>query len=242
MQYIYLTDDDIVANRLGQLSERQRELIRTQRLVWIAGTLGLAGIVLGLLIVLVIKYQNPAFANRGELFVFIPVLLFWIWILRLMPHRWHLANLDLRDGRINTIEGMVQTDIKFGYGFFRSIRHYIYVQDHSFHISSTQKRLFKPDQVYRIYHTQHGFHFLGAVLLVKVMKDQDPPSSLIEPLTARELTILQLIASGMTNQEIAVQLSLSVNTIKMYISQLYRKLDVNRRTEAVARSRELNLF
>ena len=242
MKHIYLTHDDYTANRLGQLSEKQRKMIRTQRLIWIVGTLGLAGIVLGFLLIVVIKYKNPNFANRGELFVFIPVMVFWLWILRLMPTRWRLANLDLRDGRIKTVTGMVQTDIKFGYGFFRSIRHYIYVQSLSFHVSSTQQRLFKSDQVYCIYHTQHGFQFLGAILLVKMIKEQDPPPSLTEPLTTRELTILQLLATGMTNKEIAIQLSLSVNTIKMYTSQLYRKLDVNRRTEAIARSRELNLL
>lgn len=242
MKHIYLTDDDFNANRLGQLSEKQRKMIRTQRLIWIVGTLGLAGIVLGFLLIVVIKFKNPDFATRGELFVFIPVMVFWLWILRLMPTRWRLANLDLRDGRINTVTGMVQTDIKFGYGVFRSIRHYIYVQSLSFHVSSTQQRSFKPDQVYCIYHTRHGFQFLGAILLVKMIKGQDLPPSLTEPLTTRELTILQLLATGMTNQEIAIQLSLSVNTIKMYTSQLYRKLDVNRRTEAITRSRELNLL
>jgi LuxR family maltose regulon positive regulatory protein len=54
--------------------------------------------------------------------------------------------------------------------------------------------------------------------------------------------ILRLIAAGYANKEIAQELHLSVNTVKMYASQIYRKLEVERRTEAVARGRELGLL
>jgi len=74
------------------------------------------------------------------------------------------------------------------------------------------------------------------------MKELDASLFLIEPLTSREQDILQLIAMGMTNKEIADQLSLSVNTIKMYVSQVYEELSVNRRTEAVAQARKLKLL
>lgn len=67
-------------------------------------------------------------------------------------------------------------------------------------------------------------------------------SELIEPLKSREIDILRLIASGCTNQEIAEQLHLSVGTVKWYINQLYGKLQVRRRTEAVMRARELGIL
>jgi LuxR family maltose regulon positive regulatory protein len=60
-------------------------------------------------------------------------------------------------------------------------------------------------------------------------------AGLAEPLTARELEILRLIAAGMRNQEIADQLVISLSTVKRHIANTYGKLGVDHRTEAVAR-------
>ncbi|MEW5959292.1 MAG: LuxR C-terminal-related transcriptional regulator, partial [Chloroflexota bacterium] len=68
------------------------------------------------------------------------------------------------------------------------------------------------------------------------------PRPLIDPLTARELEVLHLIAGGLTNQQIADKLIISVGTAKFYTSQIYSKLDVGSRTQAVARARELGLL
>lgn len=65
---------------------------------------------------------------------------------------------------------------------------------------------------------------------------------LVDPLTPRELEVLQLIARGYSNQDIADDLVLALGTVKWYASQIYSKLDVLNRTEAVARARELNLL
>lgn len=71
-----------------------------------------------------------------------------------------------------------------------------------------------------------------------------PPGSaaLVEPLTPRELEVLHFIAEGMTNQQIADELIISVGTAKFYTSQIYSKLNVSSRTQAVARARELGLL
>jgi LuxR family maltose regulon positive regulatory protein len=53
---------------------------------------------------------------------------------------------------------------------------------------------------------------------------------------------LGLIAEGMTNQQISAALVISVGTAKFYTSQIYSKLNVSSRTQAVARARELNLL
>ncbi len=66
-------------------------------------------------------------------------------------------------------------------------------------------------------------------------------SGLVEPLTARELEILRLIAAGLSNGEIAARLFLAVNTVKGHNRVLFGKLGVARRTEAVARGRELGV-
>ncbi len=68
------------------------------------------------------------------------------------------------------------------------------------------------------------------------------PTSLIEPLSRRELELVPLLAEGLSNQEIARKLHISLGTVKIHLKHIYGKLDVSSRTQAVARARELNLF
>ncbi|MGK5742150.1 LuxR C-terminal-related transcriptional regulator [Micromonospora sp. URMC 103] len=70
----------------------------------------------------------------------------------------------------------------------------------------------------------------------------EPGPKLDEPLTERELTILRYLQSILSNVEIASELSLSVNTVKTHVRNIYRKLDATRRREAVRRARELRLI
>ena len=58
----------------------------------------------------------------------------------------------------------------------------------------------------------------------------------------RELEVLELIAAGRSNKEIAGKLSVSPNTVKTHISRLFGKLDVSRRTQAIHRARELGMI
>lgn len=66
--------------------------------------------------------------------------------------------------------------------------------------------------------------------------------TLVEPLTPRELDVLQLLCQGQTNSEIADQLGIASGTVKFYTSQIYGKLGVRNRVEAVARAHALNLI
>jgi LuxR family transcriptional regulator, maltose regulon positive regulatory protein len=68
------------------------------------------------------------------------------------------------------------------------------------------------------------------------------PSSLIEPLSPRELEIIKLIAQGLSNREIGERLFLALDTIKGHNRKLFDKLQVQSRTEAIARARELGLL
>ncbi len=75
--------------------------------------------------------------------------------------------------------------------------------------------------------------------------DVTPPGAretLIEPLSDRELEVLGLIAAGLSNREIAERLFITVGTVKRHAHNLYGKLAVGNRTEAVARARELNII
>jgi LuxR family maltose regulon positive regulatory protein len=65
---------------------------------------------------------------------------------------------------------------------------------------------------------------------------------LAEPLTEREIEVLQLLAGGRTNPEIAEALVVTVGTVKSHTSRIFRKLDVSNRTQAVLRVRELGLL
>ena len=61
-------------------------------------------------------------------------------------------------------------------------------------------------------------------------------------LTSRELEVLQLMAKGMSNMEIAEQLFVSVNTIKTHSGKLFEKMEVKRRTQAVEKAKRLNII
>jgi LuxR family maltose regulon positive regulatory protein len=65
---------------------------------------------------------------------------------------------------------------------------------------------------------------------------------LVEPLSEREVEVLELIAEGLSNQEIANRLHISLSTVKGHNSNIYGKLAVNKRTQAVARAKELGIF
>ena len=71
-----------------------------------------------------------------------------------------------------------------------------------------------------------------------------PPSAqpLLDPLTQRELEVLRLIAAGLSNRAIAAQLVLALSTVKSYVNTIYSKLQVESRTQAVARARALHLL
>ena len=74
------------------------------------------------------------------------------------------------------------------------------------------------------------------------MNDKISTSSFSEPLTEREAEILSCLFSEYSNQEIAQKLFLAVSTVKWYLRNIYRKLDVKNRSEAVVRAQELGLF
>jgi len=67
-------------------------------------------------------------------------------------------------------------------------------------------------------------------------------STMIEPLSPRELEVLQLIAQGLSNREIGERLFLALDTVKGHNRKIFDKLQVQSRTEAIARARELGLL
>jgi LuxR family maltose regulon positive regulatory protein len=72
--------------------------------------------------------------------------------------------------------------------------------------------------------------------------DSASTTQLVEPLSEREIEVLRLIASGLSNQEIADALVIALGTVKAHSSSIYGKLGVRNRAQAVTRAQELNLL
>lgn len=91
---------------------------------------------------------------------------------------------------------------------------------------------------------EHGL----ARRVLETLLQQFPPTgsvplnqALPDPLSERELTIMRLISAGLSNPEIATQLVVSTETVKWHVKNVFRKLSVDNRAQAVARARSLGL-
>jgi len=95
-------------------------------------------------------------------------------------------------------------------------------------------------------HTTTGLSFSlsYARKLLSVFRAGMPQKTddLMESLSERELEVLNLIAAGLSNREIAEKLFISLNTVKTHIKNINSKLNVNSRTKAIVRAKELCLI
>ena len=96
-----------------------------------------------------------------------------------------------------------------------------------------------------------GFMTLGVWVGAKLFRksahgppdfDGNPQAVASLGISGRELEVLELLAAGQSNKEIAGTLSVSPNTVKSHVSRLFEKLEVSRRTQAVQRARELGVI
>jgi LuxR family maltose regulon positive regulatory protein len=81
--------------------------------------------------------------------------------------------------------------------------------------------------------------------IISAMKGSGPlvvgTAQLVEPLSVRELEVLRLLVAGLSNREIAAKLVLSLGTVKSHVHNIYGKLEVNNRGQAIRRATELEL-
>jgi LuxR family maltose regulon positive regulatory protein len=76
-------------------------------------------------------------------------------------------------------------------------------------------------------------------ILPSTLERSDAP---IEPLSGREIEVLRLVASGLSDRAIAEHLILATGTVKKHLNNIYSKLGVHTRTQALARASTLNLL
>ena len=77
---------------------------------------------------------------------------------------------------------------------------------------------------------------------IKKVGEKEETIDMIEPLSEREIEVLKHISQGFTNQEVAQELFLAVGTVKKHLNNIFGKLAVSSRTQAVAKGRELKLI
>ncbi|HPH96688.1 MAG TPA: tetratricopeptide repeat protein [Anaerolineaceae bacterium] len=101
------------------------------------------------------------------------------------------------------------------------------------------------ERLHRLYLENVTAHREILALSAELAKTSAPakaPAALADPLTRQEVEILRLLAAGLTNQQIAEKLVISVGTVKFHVHNLYGKLNAQSRTQAVACGRELGLI
>ena len=94
-----------------------------------------------------------------------------------------------------------------------------------------------------------GFLALGIYIGMRVVKtpapasfDGNPQAQASLGISPRELAVLAELAAGRSNKEIARQLDVSPNTVKTHVARLFEKLGARRRTDAIAKARELGII
>ena len=105
-------------------------------------------------------------------------------------------------------------------------------------LTTALSREITPDYVRRLLAAFPTAEPSQAVLLESSAIDHE----LLEPLSEREIEVLQLIAEGLTNQEVATRLYLSLFTVKVHARNIFSKLNVHNRMQAVAKARALNIL
>ena len=80
------------------------------------------------------------------------------------------------------------------------------------------------------------------LLLDSPLTPESIAAEVVETLTQREREVLQLVAEGLSNEEVAQRFVISAGTVKVHLSNIYGKLGVSKRTQAIAKARSLGIL
>lgn len=211
------------------------------------GAVGLFALLVAAALAVATKVADPSFGARGPFWLGGAVALVWATLLGRSFVQYRRVTRDIREGEVEEVSSPVSLRLSQTPGFVRLTQYRVRCGALRFTVDAETFFGLQAGRSYRVRYAAHSRVFLGATPLshVEAVSAGTAPAELVvddHGLLAREREVLELIADGLTNQEIADRLFLSVNTVKMYASQLYRKLGVRRRTEAVRFARRVGLL
>lgn len=177
----------------------------------------------------------------------------WTWLLRRAPARWRAAGRDLARGQAQWLDGVAAIRLHRGIGLLAPSSHRLLLGERCFSISAAQARALREGWPVRARIAPASGVLLSVARHAQAGTPDAMPAAASEAtppqasdsavhLSAREAELLQLIAAGHADKEIARRLGLEPATVRTYNSQLYARLGARRRTEAVARARSLGLI
>lgn len=200
------------------------------------------GVVLVPLLVLVVIGLARDLPNlfRSPLFLLLPVILVWVWLLGRAPRRWLKAGADERAGDIRSVRGEVIVDARRGPGLVAPSRYALRVRSEVFEIGEFWAAQLIPGKTYTVRFAPRSRAVVSIARQDSAAVHAEAPADI--GLTRRERDLLRLIAEGLTDKEIARELNLSPATVRTYNSDLYAKLGISRRTQAVPIADRLGLL
>lgn len=176
---------------------------------------------------------------RSPLFLLLPVILVWLWLLGRSPRRWLKAGEDERAADIRSVRGEVAVDARRGAGLIAPSRYALRIRNEIFEIGAFWAEQLIPGKTYTVRYAPRS---RAVVSIARQGAAADPVEAGADiDLTRRERDLLRLIAEGLTDKEIARELNLSPATVRTYNSDLYAKLGISRRTQAVPVADRLGL-
>lgn len=189
------------------------------------------------------------FGGNGVPLLVAVLCLAWTWWLRRMPARMVAASRDLAAGQATMISGVAGVRSRRGFGLFAPTHHALLLEGQRFALEEAQASALRDGMTVQARVGPASGVLLSLVPLSPAAPTAgagqvavDPDEAARQALTPREATLLRLIASGLPDKLIARELGLEPATVRTYNSQLYEKLGVRRRTQAVARAREIGLL
>ena len=182
---------------------------------------------------------RPGLFLTGPGLVVLPVLLLWIWLLRRAPRRWWQAQQDRKSGEIREWRGPVALIERPGLGIIRIPRHDLLLDGRRFPISRFWAEQIVPGLEYTVRYAPQSRAVLS--LQRQGRAGRTVRADTTYQLSRREKELLRYIAEGLTDKEIARVLNLAPATVRTYNSDLYAKLGIERRTQAVPIAQELGL-
>lgn len=222
----------MTADELRELRAwRSRQVLAT-------GVLVLALLPLAALAIVAFALSPSRFMSSPAVLV-LPVALFWIWLLGRAPRRWLDARADERGGEVTSLRGEAVPGMRRGIGIIAPQHHELRIGDETFEIGRELAVGIVPGKTYTVRYAPRS----RAVLAVE---RQERAADRIEGgedlgLDRRDRDLLRLIARGLTDKEIARELNLSPATVRTYNSDLYARLGISRRTQAVPIAERLGL-